>query len=111
MTRFAPMPSPPYYAVIFTSQRSDSDAGYAEMATKMEELARESDGIIGLESSRDADGFGTTISYWRDEASIAAWKQDTSHLMAQKLGKTRWYDRYQLRVSKVERQYCGPDEH
>ena len=41
MSRFAPLPEPPYYAVIFANQASDQPEGYAEMAAKMQELARE----------------------------------------------------------------------
>jgi len=33
-------PSPPYYAVIFTSQRTEGDRGYGRMADRMVELAR-----------------------------------------------------------------------
>ena len=36
---FAQTPKPPYYAVIFTSIRTDGDHGYAEMADRMIELA------------------------------------------------------------------------
>lgn len=39
MSVFADTPEPPYYAVIFTSTRTPGDSGYAEMATRMVELA------------------------------------------------------------------------
>ena len=110
MSNFAPLPDPPYFAVIFTAQRSDADeSGYSAMATRMSELALQHPGCIGMESTRGADGLGITISYWRDEASILNWKADLKHLVAQKLGKDRWYTHYTLRVARVERQYCGPD--
>ncbi len=109
MSRFAPLPDPPYYAVIFASQRADGDAGYAAMAEKMADLAAASPGCIGMESARDADGFGITVSYWVDEAAVLAWKDDARHLVAQQLGKDRWYDHYRLRVARVERQYSGPE--
>jgi heme-degrading monooxygenase HmoA len=99
------LPTPPYYAVIFSSQRASthSDDGYAAMAERMLELAAEQDGFLGVESARGADGFGITVSYWRDEASIARWKANAEHLVAQKLGRERWYESFQLRVAKVER--------
>ena len=109
MSRFAATPEPPYYAVIFTAQRTESDAhGYAAMAARMEELALARPGCLGVESTRDADGLGITVSYWRDEASIAAWREDGAHLAAQRLGRERWYTEYSLRVARVERAYSGP---
>ncbi|WP_374641625.1 antibiotic biosynthesis monooxygenase [Hydrogenophaga sp.] len=98
-------PPPPYYAVVFSSQRTDGDHGYAAMADRMVELARQQPGFLGVESARGADGFGITVSYWASEADIAAWKQQTEHLMAQTLGRERWYAHYSLRVARVERAY------
>ena len=59
---------PPYYAVIFTSTRTAVDDGYAEMATKMVELAQQQEGFLGIESARN--DIGITVSYWRDLESI-----------------------------------------
>jgi len=109
MPDFAPLPDPPYYAVIFTAQRGPDDAaGYAAMAARMSEMALASPGCIGMESTRDAAGLGITVSYWRDEASLLDWKADAKHLVAQQMGKDRWYTHYTLRVAKVERHYEGP---
>jgi heme-degrading monooxygenase HmoA len=108
MSSSAPLaatPEPPYYAVIFTSKRTEGDRGYAEMAERMMVLGMKRDGFLGLESARSADGFGITISYWRDDASIRAWKQDAEHQKAQYAGQQTWYEDYRVRVSKVERAY------
>jgi heme-degrading monooxygenase HmoA len=104
----APTPEPPYYAVIFTSLRTEGDRGYGAMAQRMAELAAQQPGYLGMESARGADGLGITISYWRDEASIAAWKRDTEHQGAQRAGQQTWYADYQVRVAKVERAYGRP---
>lgn len=109
-SRFSKTPSPPYYAVIFTNQLSKNDSGYEQMGQKMFELALEQPGCFGAESTRDSDGVGITVSYWKDEASISAWKQQAEHLAAQKLGIERWYSHYELRVAKVERAYSGPQD-
>lgn len=109
MSGFAALPDPPYYAVIFTAQRAEGDHGYAGMAARMSDMALASPGCIGMESTRDADGFGITVSYWRDEASILAWKADAQHLVAQQLGQDRWYTHYSLRVARVDRHYRGPE--
>lgn len=108
MSRFAPLPDPPYYAVIFTAQRTEGDLGYGAMADQMVKLAKDQPGYIGVETTRDETGLGITVSYWQDETSLLAWKDVAQHLLAQKLGKTRWYEHYTLRVAKVERAYDGP---
>ena len=105
---FAETPEPPYYAVIFTSQQAD-DRGYGAMAAKISALAAEAPGALGMETTRGPDGLGITISYWRDETSILAWKRDVEHLAAQRMGIERFYSRYALRVAKVERAYWGPE--
>ena len=98
-------PDPPYYAVIFTNQRTDGDRGYGEMASRMMELAARQPGFLGAESTRDANGFGITVSYWQSEEAIHHWKANAEHLRAQEAGKKTWYANYALRVAKVERAY------
>lgn len=100
----AATPRPPYYAVIFTSRRSGIDEGYAQVAQRMEELAAGRPGFLGIESVRDASQ-SITVSYWTDEQVIRAWKADLEHAEAQRLGRERWYERYRVRVARVERDY------
>ena len=107
-TSLARTPAPPYYAVIFTSRRTDGDHGYGAMADKMVALGSGCDGFLGIESARGADGVGITVSYWRDEESIAAWKRDTEHQNAQRGGQQTWYADYEVRIAKVERAYGKP---
>ena len=106
--RFSKTPEPPYYAVIFTNQLSENDAGYHRMGEKMFEMASMQPGCLGAESTRDNDGVGITVSYWKDEESITAWKAKSEHIAAQRMGIERWYEHYELRVAKVERAYSGP---
>lgn len=101
----AQTPKPPYYAVIFTSLRTDGDRGYGHMAERMVELAAQQPGFLGVESVRGGDGLGITVSYWESEASIVAWKAQAEHQVAQETGKRVWYADYQLRIAKVERDY------
>lgn len=105
MTSSAKMPEPPYYAVIFTSQRTEGDRGYGRMAERMIELASQQPGFLGVESARGTDGFGITVSYWSSEEAITAWKAHAEHRPAQEAGKRLWYEDYQLRIAKVERAY------
>src|SRR5688572_12356333 len=101
----ATTPQPPYYAVIFSSQRTEGERGYGTMAERMVELAATQPGFLGVESVRGADGFGITVSYWASEADIRAWKAHAEHQVAQVAGKKMWYAGYQLRIAKVERDY------
>jgi heme-degrading monooxygenase HmoA len=96
-------PEPPYYAVIFTSQRTEGDKGYGAMADRMVALAAQQPGFLGVESVRDAAGLGITVSYWRDEDAIASWQRHAEHLVAQRVGRERWYAGFELRVARVER--------
>ncbi|MCW1247608.1 antibiotic biosynthesis monooxygenase [Pseudomonas sp. SAICEU22] len=98
--------SAPYYAVIFTSLRTEGDQGYAEAAGHMLALAREQPGFLGVESARGDDGLGITVSYWSDEAAILAWKQHPEHVAIRERGRSTWYAHFQTRVCKVEREYA-----
>lgn len=100
---FANTPKPPYYAVIFTSIRTEVDQGYGEMATRMVELAQAQPGFLGAESARQA--LGITVSYWQDLDAIKNWKNQSEHLLAQQMGREKWYQAFKVRISKVERDY------
>lgn len=94
-------PDPPYYAVIFTSLRTDIDDGYGDAAERMVELAARMPGFLGVESARD--GVGITVSYWTDLESIAAWRRHAEHVLVQGRGRRDWYSQYSVRVARVER--------
>jgi heme-degrading monooxygenase HmoA len=99
----AKTPQPPYYAVIFSSLRTEGDNGYAAMADRMDALAREQPGFLGMESARE--GLGLTVGYFRSLEDIAAWKRNVEHAEAQRRGRTDWYSAYRVRIAKVEREY------
>lgn len=61
----AKTPQPPYYAVIFTSERTTQEEGYEAMSEKMLELAEQQPGFLGWESARNE--IGITVSYWKSE--------------------------------------------
>lgn len=96
-------PTPPYYAVIFTSIKQEETEGYEVTADEMMKLAAEQEGFLGVESAREE--LGITVSYWASEEAIKNWKQNERHLVAQKLGYEKWYKAYKTRVAKVERDY------
>lgn len=94
---------PPYYAVIFTTLLTDDLDGYEKTAERMEELASQQEGYLGIESARNETGI--TVSYWKDLDSIVRWKNNLEHTVAREKGRSTWYRQYQLRICKVEREY------
>lgn len=94
---------PPYYAVIFTTLLTDNLEDYLETAERMEILAKEQEGYLGIESARNE--VGITISYWKDLDAITRWKHHIEHSEARERGRAQWYQQYQLRICKVEREY------
>lgn len=99
--------APPYVAVIFVNQRNDGDDdAYAHTAEAMVALAETQPGYLGHDSVRGADGGGITVSYWIDDAAVAAWKAVGAHRAAQSAGQRRWYSAYTTHVARVERSYA-----
>ncbi|MCH5672160.1 antibiotic biosynthesis monooxygenase family protein [Streptomyces gilvus] len=107
MTHVAPasLPAPPYYAVVFTAVRTAGDNGYAETDERLMKLAADQPGFLGVDGARGANGLGITVSYWRDEESIAAWREHAEHALARAHGREQWYASFALHVAKVERAY------
>ena len=99
----AKTPEPPYYAVIFTSNRTKGDNGYAEMSVAMEELVKKQPGFLGFESARNETGI--TVSYWKDLESIRNWRENDKHSEAKEKGRELWYNKFKVRIAKVERDY------
>lgn len=95
------------YAVIFRAEVNTLDDAYIENAKHLRQLAFSRYGCIDFVSSYEA-GVEIAISYWKDEASIALWKQDIEHLAAQKNGRNSWYKSYRVQVAKIVRDYQYP---
>lgn len=93
----------PAFVVVFISQRTDGDNGYAIAARRMVELAEQQPGFMGASSTRDETGQGITVSYWRSLADIERWKADAEHMAAQQAGMNHWYTSFRLTVARVER--------
>lgn len=100
---YANTPKPPYYAVIFTSKRTDGDNGYNDMSDKIEALVKKQPGYLGMESARD--DIGITVCYWSDLESIEKWSKNEEHRKAKDKGRSAWYKNYKVRISKVEIEY------
>ncbi len=97
----AKTPNPPYYAVIFTTVKSEDQEGYAEMNARMFELAQAQKGYLGIESAKGE--IGLSVTYWETLGDIARWKRHAEHQIAQAKGYETWYQAFATRVCKVER--------
>lgn len=102
MPEAAATPRPTYFAVIFTTTRTDVDDGYEVTAERMVELVQRQPGFLGFESAREEDGVGITVSYWRSLEDVVCWKNVAEHLVAQRLGREKWYRTFTLRVARIE---------
>lgn len=103
----APVPAyePPYYAVVFTSAKTEDQSGYGETAERMEELVRQVPGYLGMDHAQTPGGLAITVGYFRDADAIERWRSDVEHRAAQKRGRAEWYESYSLHVAKVERSH------
>jgi len=99
----AKTPKTPYYAVIYTSVRTDSELGYSEMSEKMEKLVANQPGFLGFESVRNE--LGITVSFWKDLESIKNWRENSKHAKARETGRKLWYENFKVRIARVEYDY------
>jgi heme-degrading monooxygenase HmoA len=79
----------PYYAVIFSTILTDNCEGYLEATKRMELLAKQQKGYLGIESARSE--IGITVSYWQSLEAILAWKNNLEHTSVRSLGREMWY--------------------
>lgn len=92
------------YAVIFRAEVKEFDRLYSDMASRMRELAINEYGCIEFSSCTEGNS-EIAISYWPSKEAIHAWKNNPEHKQAQALGKSKWYQSYQVQVVEVLHQY------
>lgn len=98
--------NPDTIAVIFSAKRNtNDDEGYAKAAAAMVKLAKQQKGFVDIDSVRDQDGNGITISYWQSEEDAIAWRDNETHTLIRDKGRSIWYDVYSLQIAKIERSY------
>lgn len=95
-------------AVIFEAQACpDQQHAYLDLAAALTPLLAGRDGFIGIERFQSLTNPGKvlSLSFWRDEAAIAAWRQQEAHRHAQAAGRSHLFIDYRLRVASVLRDY------
>jgi len=95
-------------AVIFELiPREGCEAAYFSRAASLKETLATVDGFISVErfESLTDKGKFLSLSFWRDEAAVAAWRNFTPHREAQSAGRAHIFSDYRLRIAEVTRDY------
>ena len=84
---------------------------YLDLAADLRPLLAGIDGFISIErfESLAEPGKLLSLSFWRDEQAVAAWRVLESHRDAQTRGRNRVFRDYRLRVAGVLRDYGMTD--
>ncbi|MBK9442262.1 MAG: antibiotic biosynthesis monooxygenase [Comamonadaceae bacterium] len=90
--------------VIFRAKTRQLGADYAVIAARMRELALRQFGCLAFDAVTQGQE-EIALSYWPDEASVHAWKSHAEHVLAQQLGRERWYESYVVQVAHINREY------
>jgi heme-degrading monooxygenase HmoA len=96
-----------HVACIFRSTRnSHSPLAYAEWSERLDQLVATMPGYIGHVSFRDeSTGRGVTVSYFESMASLEHWRGDPVHREAQALGRSDFYEEYEIEVVEIVRHH------
>jgi heme-degrading monooxygenase HmoA len=92
------------FVVIFRAKVRSIDSEYALVAARMRELALGQFGCLEFAAVTEGQD-EIALSYWPSEESIRAWKAHSEHVLAQQLGRERWYESYIVQVAEITREY------
>jgi len=96
------------FAVIFEVEpKADGKDAYLDIAASLRPELEKADGFISIErfQSLTNEDKLLSISYWRDEASLVAWRNVENHQSAQATGRTKLFNDYRIRIAEVVRDY------
>ena len=100
------------YAVIFEVEPKEGRAErYFELAKQLRSELEKIDGFISVERFESLTNKGkfVSLSFWRDEEAIKAWRTQVGHQVAQREGKESVFKDYRIRVAQVMRDYTLAD--
>jgi heme-degrading monooxygenase HmoA len=95
-------------AVIFEVEPAEGRReAYLDLAAELKSQLEAMDGFIAVErfESLTTPGKLLSLSFWRDEAAVAAWRRLDAHRRAQTAGRSGVFAHYRLRVANVIRDY------
>jgi heme-degrading monooxygenase HmoA len=84
---------------------------YFDLAAELRADAEQVDGFISVErfESLSTPGKYLSVSFWRDEAAVRAWREHLRHRRAQELGKREIFEDFRISVAEVVRDYTRAD--
>jgi heme-degrading monooxygenase HmoA len=95
-------------AVIFEVSPADGrKQAYLDIAAQLKPELEKIDGFLSIEryQSLAEEGKILSLSFWRDEAAVKAWRNLEHHRQAQHAGRAGIFRDYRLRVASVLRDY------
>ena len=95
-------------AVIFEVRPAEGETQhYLDLAAALREELIQIDGFISIERFRclTTPGKVLSLSFWRDEAAVAAWRNLAEHRRVQAAGRDHVFADYHLRIAAVTRDY------
>jgi heme-degrading monooxygenase HmoA len=94
----------PSLIILFRSKLTDqAREDYQAMNAELEGLVRQNPGFVDVKSYTAADGERLTVVWWRDEESLAEWRNLMRHREAQNTGRQKWYEYYNVNVATITR--------
>ena len=99
-------------AVIFeVVPTKEGKAEYLEIAATLRQFLENRDGFISIErfQSLTDENKILSLSFWRDETAVAAWRNELEHRNAQKKGKESLFHSYRIRVAEIVRDYTATE--
>jgi heme-degrading monooxygenase HmoA len=91
--------------ILFRSRlTAAAGADYTAMDERMFARASVAPGFVAVKSFRSEDGERLTIVWWKDAESLARWRNDPEHRVAQETGRARWYEYYDMEVAEIVRE-------
>jgi heme-degrading monooxygenase HmoA len=95
-------------AVLFEAWPAPEQSGrYLDLAAGLRPALERLDGFVSIErfESLSEPGKLLSLSFWRDEAAVAAWRNGAAHRATQGEGRDGVFADYRLRVAEVVRDY------
>jgi heme-degrading monooxygenase HmoA len=94
----------PSLVILFRSKLTEqAGEDYQAMNAEMQTLVRQNPGFVDVKSYTAADGERLTVVWWRDEESLAEWRNLMRHREAQNIGRQKWYEYYEVEVATLVR--------
>ncbi len=94
----------PSIVILFRSKLTpEAGTDYQTMNDELQSLVRQNPGFVDVKSFTAADGERLTVVWWRDEESLAEWRNLMRHREAQNMGRQKWYEYYKIDVATINR--------